>query len=903
MAVKIALDSFLTVAKRSNLVTREKLAAAFESYRATGQTSAKRFAEYLVQQRLLTAWQAEKLLQGKHKGFFLGKYRLLALLGKGGMSSVYLAEHVLMRRHCAIKVLPTKRVNDASYLGRFHREAQAVAALDHPNIVRAYDVDHEVDGEMEIHFLVMEYVNGRSLLEIVQEDGPLDPVQAADYIRQAALGLEHAHQAGLVHRDIKPGNLLVDRAGVVKVLDLGLARFFEKNEEFSLTVHHDERVLGTADYLAPEQAVDSHGVDRRADIYSLGCTLYFCLIGRPPFTQGTLAQRLMAHQTKTPPTVQTQRPDVPDSLVAILEKMMAKQPDDRYATAQDVADELEAWLAAHRSESAGSDSDSRRRVSIGAGADENADTEIAAGPTPSMEPADTQPTRDGAVEPELGEFLWRLNVESSGEMPIYVPPESDIINPPGDTDRQRADQTVVNAAPAASEPRPAVADTKANDAFEIHTDATPVTAASKSAISRRPKQSKPLLLAGLMIGVIVIVAVAILVFRGSDDQTPGAPNETLEVVQPGNGEGVDHGTQQVPDNLGPNLTVGPDQFFTKLSDALGYILEHASTTEDPWAIGVTGGHEYTEHIVVDTERAGLLPPDLDIHSVGDEAAVLRGDGGNPVIDLEGRVERLTFRGFAIDAAGADVAIHLTGSMYRTRLEDLQIRGFQQAGLLSEELSGLNSGPVEFVNLRFQSDSASANAIQFEDVNQVRLERCRFAGPMDTAIVFNSTFNNRVISIRHCLFHNVKTGLHFRSEAREFDLLGITVSNNTFHEVGRPLLCERMPASTGEMAIHHNLFVGVSPGPEFSIPGATAPQSVLRDGSGANNWTDRAVGANPAGTVDIFVSGGRTGVESVTFTSLNPSAADFLKPASANVRKDLQAPVVSGADPWVGAVSP
>lgn len=346
MAIKITLESFLAVLRRSNLIEAEPLKRLTDEFRAAqGEPpDAKPFADFLVQQKQITAWQAEKLLMGKHKGFFLGRYKLKGLLGKGGMSSVYLAEHVLMRRMCALKVLPARRVNDASYLGRFHREAQAVAALDHPNIVRAYDVDHEEDGEFQIHFLVMEYVEGKSLLDLVVEKGLASPTDAADYVRQAALGLEHAHRAGIIHRDIKPGNLLLDGGGTIKLLDMGLARFFGGDDKESLTIQHDEKVLGTADYLAPEQAVDSHKVDRRADIYSLGCSLYFLLTGHPPFNTGTLAQRLMAHQMKEPPDVTAVRSDVPQSLVAIMKKMMAKLPENRYATAGEAAEALEAWL-------------------------------------------------------------------------------------------------------------------------------------------------------------------------------------------------------------------------------------------------------------------------------------------------------------------------------------------------------------------------------------------------------------------------------------------------------------------------------------------------------------------------------------------------------------------------------
>ncbi|HUG89327.1 MAG TPA: protein kinase [Planctomycetaceae bacterium] len=341
-----SVETFLGAVRKSGLIAPDLLKRLLDEFRERGgnPNDAERLADKLVAAGALTRWQAEKLLQGKHSGFFLGKYRLLSLLGKGGMSSVYLAEHVLMRRRCAIKVLPTKRVNDSSYLGRFHREAQAVAALDHSNIVRAYDVDKETQRNAEIHFLVMEYVEGQSLLDLVQKHGPLDFVRAADYIRQSAEGLAHAHAAGMVHRDVKPGNLLVDSTGTVKILDLGLARFFHGKEDKSLTVAHDEKVLGTADYLAPEQARDSHGVDARADIYGLGCTFYFLLTGHPPFSEGTLAQRLLAHQFRDPPPLTDDRPDTPPALIAVVERMMAKHPDQRFQSSQETADALVDWL-------------------------------------------------------------------------------------------------------------------------------------------------------------------------------------------------------------------------------------------------------------------------------------------------------------------------------------------------------------------------------------------------------------------------------------------------------------------------------------------------------------------------------------------------------------------------------
>ena len=214
-----------------------------------------------------------------------------------------------------------------------------MAALDHPNIVRAYDIDQDE----KLHFLVMEHVDGASLQEIIKRTGPMEVLRACHYMRQAALGLQHAHEsAGLVHRDIKPGNILVDRNGIVKVLDMGLARFFHDEDDI-LTKKYDENVLGTADYLAPEQALDSHGVDIRADIYSLGATFYWCLTGRTPFAEGTVAQKLIWHQTRKPKEIRSIRPDVPEEILTIIDKMMAKDPGQRYATPQAVAEALAPW--------------------------------------------------------------------------------------------------------------------------------------------------------------------------------------------------------------------------------------------------------------------------------------------------------------------------------------------------------------------------------------------------------------------------------------------------------------------------------------------------------------------------------------------------------------------------------
>lgn len=340
MAAPASVDEYLDLVRKSGVADEKRLEGYVQRLRASCSLprEAVAMAGMLVRDGILTQFQAEQILQGKWRRFTIGKYKVLEKLGAGGMGSVYLCEHKLMRRRVAVKILPAAKGEDPASLERFHREARAAAQLDHPNIVHAYDIDQED----KLHFLVMEYVDGSNLQDVVKKSGPLVLARACHYIRQAALGLQHAFEKGLVHRDMKPGNVLVDRQGVVKILDMGLARFFHDEDDI-LTRKYDESVLGTADYLAPEQAIDSHTADIRADIYGLGATFYFLLAGRPPFEGGTVAQKLLWHQTKTPRSLTEFRQDVPAGVLAIIAKMMAKDPAQRYATPGEAAAALEPF--------------------------------------------------------------------------------------------------------------------------------------------------------------------------------------------------------------------------------------------------------------------------------------------------------------------------------------------------------------------------------------------------------------------------------------------------------------------------------------------------------------------------------------------------------------------------------
>jgi len=274
----------------------------------------------------------------------LGEYQLLAKLGHGGMGTVYKAMHTRLRRVVALKILATHRRHNPAEVERFAREIEAVGTLSHANIVTAHDAGEEED----VHYLVMELVDGVDLHTLVAELGSLPIADACEIIRQAACGLQHAHEHGFVHRDLKPSNLLLSRDGQVKVLDLGLA-LLQGDQAASEHLTGTGQVMGTLDYMAPEQADDSHGVDVRADVYSLGCTLYKLLSGQAPFRTGqydTPAKKIMAHAQVVPPPIQSHREDVPDELAHLLDRMLAKDPAQRPATPAEIAAALATLAAA-----------------------------------------------------------------------------------------------------------------------------------------------------------------------------------------------------------------------------------------------------------------------------------------------------------------------------------------------------------------------------------------------------------------------------------------------------------------------------------------------------------------------------------------------------------------------------
>lgn len=312
--------------------------AGFLDRLESGVTADGAFAR-LVAEGLLTPYQADELSGGRWRGFWLGAYKVLDRLGKGGMGQVYLAEHAVLKKRAAVKVLSAGLRADPGARRRFVREARAAAALDHPNVVHVHDVDMDHDPP----FLVMEYVDGVSLQLGVSRNGTLTGGEAAAVGAEVARGLAAAAAAGLVHRDIKPANLLVDRRGGVKILDLGIVRI--SGDETHPKLHEPDVILGTLDYLAPEQAQDSTGVDARADLYALGATLYFTLAGHPPFPGSDLRHKLAAKQYSDPPPIHRLRPDVDPLLSAVIQKLLCRDPNGRQASAEEAVEVLASFAA------------------------------------------------------------------------------------------------------------------------------------------------------------------------------------------------------------------------------------------------------------------------------------------------------------------------------------------------------------------------------------------------------------------------------------------------------------------------------------------------------------------------------------------------------------------------------
>jgi serine/threonine protein kinase len=334
------LEAFLQTALKSGLVKEADLRLAFKALAKSDRRNARRLADQLVRTGKLSRFQANKLLKGVAYGLIMGPYQVLAPIGKGGMGTVYMARDERDGRLCALKVLPPRKA-EARMLARFRREMDLSRRVAHPHLALTFEAG-EIRG---VHYIAMEYIPGKNLHRLVQEEGPLRPARAARLFGEVADGLHHAHEQGLIHRDLKPSNVMITPHDHAKVLDLGLALIQGEVVDDPRIVGGQGYIVGTMDYIAPEQTTDAAGVDCRADVYAMGCSIYYALSGRPPFPGGANFDKIYCHRSEEPPPLHSLNPSLPAEFAHVVRRMMAKNPEARQATAADAAVELRAFAA------------------------------------------------------------------------------------------------------------------------------------------------------------------------------------------------------------------------------------------------------------------------------------------------------------------------------------------------------------------------------------------------------------------------------------------------------------------------------------------------------------------------------------------------------------------------------
>lgn len=759
---RLPIESFLDLTRKSGLVDAGRLNLYLEKLEQHEQIpeDPKELASILVRDSVLSRFQADQLIANKWRGFYVGKYRVIERIGIGGMGQVYLAEHRTMKRRYAIKVLPRARASDPAALERFEREARAGGSIDHPNIVRAYDKDQDGD----LHYLVMDFVDGCSLSEIVQATGPLDPNRAGNYLYQSALGLKHAHDSGLIHRDVKPANILIDREGTVKILDMGLARFFNDHDDM-ITKKYDETVLGTADYLSPEQAIDSHNVDIRSDIYGLGCTFYYVLTGHPPFGDGSVAQKLIWHQTRTPKPLAEMRDGIPVELSAIIAKCMMKKVDDRFASPEALVASLERYanfIYVPSSLELPDLSPMARGVPFGGDILAGTSAAVPSGVPellPTFDPDSKSPIFDSQVAKRGGEDST-VNIRSGDSSIKGIKtgqPEVQINAPvaPAPTVQMMVSPKAAGIAPrphssppiviGKDPPSPLLPQKSPWDPYSTPlpfpsplNDQPMQVFPAKEGPSKQEKQDRRMipLWAWLVLVIVLLSAfLAIALYFVWRDRSKGAAKPTTSslasspVNKPVGGprtwyvartkiDGIDHTTiaaaiQQA--GSGDTIIITDKQTYAE-----SLVLTPRSSMKG--LMNITIQAEVGE----DGKRARLVPPPGQLVT-------------QPLLTIE-NVEGLKISGFLIDGeGGVQTTLTLKGKCVGFHLEDVRLEGFQQQAIIVDSLSGNVRREVRFDKLLIKQNApqpgAAAIRMQGSSCQGLQLRHCRIQGTYDAALVF------------------------------------------------------------------------------------------------------------------------------------------------------------------------
>jgi len=765
MPAPVNANELLDLIQRSGVADEPKLRAYIQKLTAGAgvPTDPQKLAGLLIRDGLLTYFQAEQILQGKYKRFTIGKYKVLEKIGAGGMAQVFLCEHKLMRRRVAIKVLPSAKANDQASRDRFYREARAVAAVDHPNIVRAYDIDQDEN----LHFLVMEYVDGTNLQDLIKKFGPLDITRACHYIYGSAVGLQHAHEMGLIHRDIKPGNILIDRSGVVKILDLGLARFFHDDDD-QLTRNNDENILGTADYLAPEQAMDSHTVDIRADIYSLGATFYYLLTGSVLFPEGSVPQKLIWQQNRQPAPVRSLRPEVPPELVAVVDQMLAKDPAKRFPTPNDVLAALAPWVTTSIPPPAEKEMPPVSPAAGGRGPVSIASTAVqaAAVALPRISDRGTLLAPVAAVAP----VITLAPQATPAPFPVDNPAVWESLD--NATDTQNLDEgdtdRPVSSAPLSSRRRHAAPVPGGASRFKLYT----------------------------VLGLLLVAGSACGVYFAFFDKPTPEPI----------------GPQTGPRTLTVTKTSG-DHMYPTLRDALSRA--NAGDT-----ILITEQRLSESNLKIDRTRH----KDLTIKGAtpdGKPPIIEASTGGRPILDAES-VEGFSLRNVEFDGANrVDVAVQISAVCPGLQIENVTVRNVKSVGFRLSNASGGEGHTIVLDRVRVVVNAPTQTGIQLlassnADSRRIVIRNSRFEGltaggvgtgiridgpaseleitgnrlfNLDAAFLFAKVPAGKVLKgqITSNTVYGSKAGLHFDTTPpvpnQPFGNLAVTVANNYFAKTG------------------------------------------------------------------------------------------------------------------------
>jgi serine/threonine protein kinase len=800
-------EEFLDLVRKSGLVNTDQIDKVQSQVNGNDEAAPKKLAGLFINAGLLTQFQAEQFLLGKWRGFTIGKYKVLERLGFGGTGTVYLCEHLMVHRKVAIKVLPATKADNPAALGRFYREARAAGILEHPNLVKCHDIDQD-NG---LHFLVMDYIDGSSLQHIVAKFGPMGVDRAASYIRQAALGLQAAHQAGLVHRDIKPANILVDRKGVVRVLDLGLARFFMDDQDL-LTLKYDERnVLGTADYVAPEQALNSHGVDIRADIYGLGATFYFMLAGHPPFPEGKAAQKLIWHQVRQPKPIQELRQEVPDGLAAIVHKMLAKKPEERYLTPADVVAALAPFT---KTQIALPLEEEMPRLCLAARATSTHDTDLSA----------IHAQAQGGMRLPSSSTLPRTTLAG----PVGTSPADTNIPEKSTTIRKGRAVSMAdlagktNGAGPESHKRPPAPATQAPSP-NPHVGARSPDHVGARSPDRDPPAS----------GVPALVPIHPPEANAPPPTTERKPiKKTEKLVKPAAPETRMHIRRLVAVLVASSL-IGVVLRFSILAPAA------KPPAHDPVILKVSHSGEPGTFPNIPTALLKAQPGDrIQIcEEVWEEALQLTGDDGlgrevsiesglpngkpvqwrlpgahkedQPLLKLSGFTS-LAIRGCVLDGQDrVQNLIVLSGSCPGLTLEDLHLKGFRRSALCFRDCQGGTDQPLSVHRIRVTPTRESVSALAFEGRPEdgsanIAVADCRFEGPYQAAVAFTGPVSD--VEFKRNRFYNSVDGLLYR-KTDPVAPLRLTLANNTFGAVERAALhFETTPArDRSHVVLTGNLF--------------------------------------------------------------------------------------------------